>query len=258
MRHQSLLDAYRENTNQLQDLADIAQAETDGHAWEALERLCHNAGFGYSGVGMIGVLGGEMAITLEHASPFFVVSFAKYQERGLHLTDPTAERLASGARVMVANTALKQAPAHLQDGAAKIKDHFLEDGILEHAALRIDMPHSAFASFLGIGVLSGDTKPEFRANLERRLGTLTVAATAYTSVMMRQAGMTDQADILTQREAHVLTLLARGLSPDDIAEQEHRALPTIRQQIKSARQRLNARSSAHAVAIALHLGEIRL
>lgn len=141
--------------------------------------------------------------------------------------------------------------------AALIKDHFREDGITGHAALRVDMPGRPFASFLGIGLNDNQTSGEFREKIRERYDLLRLGATTYTSIVLSERSPTEEAPIVSTREAHVLTQLARGLSPQEIAEADGRSLTTIRHQIASARSRLGARSATHAVARALELGLIR-
>ena len=63
-------------------------------------------------------------------------------------------------------------------------------------------------------------------------------------------------ELLSKAERRVLEGLAAGLTPSEIAEASNRSLRTIRNQIESARVRLEARTTAEAVAIACRNGLI--
>lgn len=241
----------------LANLSQIAGAKSTGHAWEALARLGRDLGYDYTGVGLIGTFAGDVSIALDHATPFFRRSFKEYHNNDLHLSDPAAHLIAQGASLTFARTAILTAPRHLRSGARKMAAHLKKDDVTGHATLRIDMPGQSFASFFAVGERDRSGDDSFTERVDAQRDLLNLAATAYTSVALRQLGRPNP-DILTAREAHVLTLLARGLSPQEIAEDEGRSLTTIRHQILSARRRLGARNTANAVAIALQLGAIRI
>jgi PAS domain S-box-containing protein len=63
---------------------------------------------------------------------------------------------------------------------------------------------------------------------------------------------------LTPREREVITLLALGLSGAEIAERLVLSPETVRIHVRNARQRLGARTRAHAIALALESGAITL
>lgn len=63
---------------------------------------------------------------------------------------------------------------------------------------------------------------------------------------------------LTDREKEVLTLLALGETNATIADQLHLSPETIRSHTRSARLRLGARSRSHAIALAIHSGQLDL
>jgi DNA-binding NarL/FixJ family response regulator len=62
---------------------------------------------------------------------------------------------------------------------------------------------------------------------------------------------------LSSREREVLTGLARGERGAELAERLHIAPDTVRRHVANARQKLGARTRVHAVALALHRGQIR-
>lgn len=64
-------------------------------------------------------------------------------------------------------------------------------------------------------------------------------------------------DALSKREIEVLHWLANGASLDHIAEEMKVSLKTIKTHLRSARQKLDARDDAQAVAKALRTGLIR-
>lgn len=61
---------------------------------------------------------------------------------------------------------------------------------------------------------------------------------------------------LSAAEVAVLELVAVGLRPSEIARQRRTSVRTIRNQLESARIRLCARTTAHALAVALEEGEL--
>ena len=63
---------------------------------------------------------------------------------------------------------------------------------------------------------------------------------------------------MSDRERVVLTELAHGLSTDEIALALHVSPHTVRTHIKNGMRKLDARTRAHAVAIALCDGAIEL
>lgn len=253
----SFLTVYRDTRAQLRMLSEIALSKSTEDAWEALDRLSNNLGFDYSGVGLIGMSDRKMTITLEHASPFFHRSFSEYHKRQLHLQDPAARFVAQGQSLTFAHDAIATAPPALKEGGRKVAEHLSRDRIAGHAALRVDFPEHGFAGFFGIGQRETSQSGNFATCVEAQFGVLKLAATAYASVAMRNMGR-QNSDILSTREAQVLTHIARGLTPQEIAEEEGRAIATVRHQIASARTRLGARNTSHAVAIALQIHAIRL
>ncbi|MEM9098915.1 MAG: helix-turn-helix transcriptional regulator [Pseudomonadota bacterium] len=61
---------------------------------------------------------------------------------------------------------------------------------------------------------------------------------------------------LTQSEREILLKISQGLRPAQIAQQRGTAEPTVRNQIVALRQKLAAKSTPHAVAIAIQNGLI--
>jgi len=258
MKQKTVLEAYSASQAALRHLADIARAPDSDTSWSFLEKLCVDCGFDYCGMGIIAPSDEGVCVDLRNASPFFQGVFDVYHEKAFHLEDPVARVIANGDHFINAEDVLNTPPAKLKDGAKKVKSHLLENGITAHAGYRVDMPGRPFASFLGFGSTSGLSGGDFRSLVKENDSILLLAASAYTSVALRERSASDGVRLLTEREAAVLTLLAKGLSPQEIAEQENRSLATIRHQIASARERLSARSPTHAVALALELGLIRI
>lgn len=63
---------------------------------------------------------------------------------------------------------------------------------------------------------------------------------------------------LTVKERQVLSLLAQGLSQTEVADQIFRSVHTVSFHLRNCQQKLAARNSTQAVAIALSLGQIKL
>ena len=254
-KRKSLLFSYQEAKSQLTALSNIARADSAEDAWAELEAPTKRLGFDYAGVGVLGLMENGVEIDLNHATEFMRKSFDEYHHKDLHLTDPSARALVHGARMSYLDRAIVEAPPHLRDGADKVAEHLRKDAVAGHASFRVDMPGRPFASFLGIGQRDHTDTGDFHARVEEHYDLLNLAATAYTSVALRNFEQPN-ADILSQREARILTLLARGLTAREIAEEEGRALSTVRQQIASARRQLGARTTAQAITIALEIGAI--
>lgn len=63
---------------------------------------------------------------------------------------------------------------------------------------------------------------------------------------------------LTGRERQVLALLAQGLSQTEVADRIFRSVHTVSFHLRNCQQKLAARNSTQAVAIALSQGQIEL
>lgn len=255
MVHHPLRD-YRQTMAKLDGLAAIADATTPDTAWNSLESLTRLLGFRYSGVGVVGDDVVSAGIDLDHASPFFLKSFARYTGQHLHKNDPAAHALAKGMPLVFADVACRTARPELREGAARLQQFFSDEDISAHAALRIDLPNRVGAGFFAFGLRDADAHITFKDNVARHLNVLKLAGMAYAAVCLRSNALTE-IDVLSVREAHVLTLVAQGMTVQEIAEQEGRAVVTIRQQLAQARLRLGARTTSHAVMLAQQLGAIR-
>jgi DNA-binding CsgD family transcriptional regulator len=66
--------------------------------------------------------------------------------------------------------------------------------------------------------------------------------------------MADPPVHLSDRERQVLALVAEGATDNEIALRLHLSVLTVAQYVRAIRARLNARSRAHAVALALRMG----
>ena len=93
--------------------------------------------------------------------------------------------------------------------------------------------HAAFASTFAAG---GDVVSLDRARARRQLA--------------------ERTRVLTDRELNVLAELARGSATEEIAETMILSPHTVRSHVKAAMRKLDARTRAHAVAIALGAGAI--
>lgn len=255
MAHHPLRN-YRETMAKLDSLAAIADAKTTDAAWEDLDKLSHLLGFRYAGVGVINPDGAASGIDLDHASPFFLQSFDRYKNQHLHEVDPAAQVLASGAPLVFTEDVCRTAGPTMRKGAARLSEFFADESISAHAAMRIDLPNTFGAGFFAFGLKDGDADRTFKAKVKQHLNVLRLGSIAYAAVALRHTDTVDS-DVLTIREAHVLTLVAQGLTVQEIAEQEGRAVITIRQQLAQARVRLGARTTSHAVMLAHQLGAIR-
>ena len=65
---------------------------------------------------------------------------------------------------------------------------------------------------------------------------------------------TVEGEVLSERQVQVLALVAEGLTDDEIARQLDLSAKTVGHYLDTARARLDARSRAQAVAVALRQG----
>jgi DNA-binding CsgD family transcriptional regulator len=99
--------------------------------------------------------------------------------------------------------------------------------------------------------------PAIWAALQER-GTLSGRITLEGPDGLESRGNDARGQELTPREREVITLLALGLSGAEIAERLVLSPETVRIHVRNARQRLGARTRAHAIALALESGAITL
>jgi len=68
----------------------------------------------------------------------------------------------------------------------------------------------------------------------------------------------DDARVLSSREREILSLLARGMTGEEVAGRLSLSPETVRTHIRNAMRRLEARTRTHAIVLALQSEEIRL
>jgi len=148
--------------------------------------------------------------------------------------------LSAGAGTELARRVLKRRP---------------EQGILLYTGFADD---ERLAGALGFGVrgiaLKAGAPEELVAAVE------TVASDGvYLDSRLRnvgQPGATKPRGVLSKREAEVFTLLAQGLTGEDIANRLVLSGETVRTHVRNGMRRLGARTRSQAVAMALGAGEI--
>lgn len=110
---------------------------------------------------------------------------------------------------------------------------------------------------LGAGASAVVLKEAPLADLSRALSSVTSGSTYLDPALARFAvGSGAGAPALTEREASVLSLLAEGLSHDEIGARLSISGETVRTHVKKASDRLGASTRTEAVAKALRLGLI--
>ena len=62
--------------------------------------------------------------------------------------------------------------------------------------------------------------------------------------------MTAYGENLTYKQLRTLALLSNGLSHKEIAQEMNISIPTVDMHVRGLKQKLNAKTNAHAVAIA--------
>lgn len=76
-----------------------------------------------------------------------------------------------------------------------------------------------------------------------------------TALIAHRAG--DRQLALSVREREILSLLAKGLTGDEVAERLFLSAETVKTHVRNAMSKLRARNRVHAIAVALSTGEIR-
>ena len=87
------------------------------------------------------------------------------------------------------------------------------------------------------------------------------AGGSYVDAQLRAALSTQRAErakVLSRREREVLSRVADGRSVEEIADDLVIAVDTVRTHIRNAMSKLEARTRAHAIVLALRSGEIRI
>jgi PAS domain S-box-containing protein len=137
-------------------------------------------------------------------------------------------------------------PPSMRAGLDKIWEEFLARGSME----------GVFPIRLANG-LERSILYRAKANVRpgRHLSSFVIAPGARQPTQL-QIKATDGNSQLTFREREVLTLLARGSSGEEIAEQLSLSYETVRTHLRNSIQKLGARSRAHATAVALRSRQI--
>jgi PAS domain S-box-containing protein len=125
-----------------------------------------------------------------------------------------------------------------------------------------------WGSFLGEGLQAGEFElllPDGSTRTVDYSATANILPGMHLSILMPPVlGIGDEVEeagepaALTTREADVIGLVALGLNTEEIAERLAITQETARSHVKNAMHKLGARNRAHAVALALSRGELRL
>jgi DNA-binding CsgD family transcriptional regulator len=119
-----------------------------------------------------------------------------------------------------------------------------------YGAITVPMPDNGC---VGTAIYGRNTLGEGRAQLDHR--TVLCGKLMISGMLQRlpHPGTVEPIE-MPDSERHVLTGLSHGLRPSEIAGLRRTSVRTVRNQIERARQRLGARSSIHAVSLALRRG----
>jgi DNA-binding CsgD family transcriptional regulator len=233
-------------------------ARSDDIAVE-LDRLRVSLSFDYLSMARLS-LGPEMPAFADVSLDARLLNVCEaYIERGLHVADPTIPAVMSSSGVVVTNRYFgRQTP---DDGGAwgqGMTELYREFGLASQAALRVDTVEPEQAVILCMGTFDANKAAEMENNAVSMQGVLRLASLAYLNALEREAPSGGSQDmILSPAERDVLGRLAQGATPQDVSEDTGKSISTVRKQMESARRRLGARTTSHAIALAIALELIR-
>jgi len=133
---------YQSTRMQLEALQRASDATSPQTAWASIERMCHDMGFDYAGIGRVGRSEGEAFIDLDYASTFFENAFDSYKRDSLHLHDLPVEMMARGTEQTHTIDILLSAPRNRSEDAQRVLDFFARHNIGCQCALMIDLPET--------------------------------------------------------------------------------------------------------------------
>lgn len=238
-------------------IGQIKEARDNSTAFETLSRLLDGFGIDYYGFGSIVGAGDRPTNTLEICHPTFRRITADYQQRELFRNDPGIRLLRQGGSELIASKFYLTRQGSSLDPAAQVAEMMRAADVQEHICVPILPIRRGVTGYFALGALGETPALELRNTYNRNRTLIYLAALSYLDVHLRDSGKRD-GGLLTRSEVDVLTELARGAAPAEVARARGKSIHTVRQQIASARKRLGARSVAEAVLLARELGEIRL
>jgi len=242
-------EAASEQAISLSSLRGVAEAGSGGAAVEAAASCLDGLGFGGFALGTIGIeddtLRGAYAVG---AGPVAAAAGA-YAERGLAARDTTLRSFVGTWRPSDLTPAL----AAGQPATAAV-ENLLDHGV--RAAVLL--PLIAGGGPVRVAaILAGGAKDDPEGFARRLRDHAWLARLALIALSDRVADLAwRDPGGLTGAERAVLSEVARGLRPREIAERLGKSERTVRGQIETARLRLAARTNAHAVAEAIRRGFI--
>lgn len=143
------------------------------------------------------------------------------------------------------------------EGRRKVINNLLAHGVTCGASIPTASPGSMFHGVLSVSGPAGMTPEAFETQFWRTAW-LAQAAGKLLKDMMLQEVIDSRVSRLTPSEIAVMNALAKGMRPQQIAEELGKSEKTIRNQITSAKARLGARTRDQALSYALGFGLIDL
>lgn len=141
-------------------------------------------------------------------------------------------------------------------GRRAVVENLLAHGVTCGATIPAASPGSMFRAQLSVSGPAGMTSEAFETQFWRTAW-LARAATLLLKDMMLKEVIDSRVSRLTPSEIAVMNELAKGLRPQQIAQQFGKSEKTIRNQITSAKARLGARTRDQALSYALGFGLIQ-
>ena len=134
-----------------------------------------------------------------------------------------------------------------------LQDH----GIHNVAVIPLIRSDITTRSFIALADPAPENKAPFLHRLSQRQSTLAPLVREFSARMMMKTTL-KQDQVLTSSEILVLEQLARGQRAATIAKSTGKSIETIRNQIVSARRRLQAKTTLQAISISVRLGLVKI
>ena len=242
----------------LQHAEDVARAPTDKAFWDVCSQALADVGINGFGFGLI-PYATDAAIHGFSSAGFFKHTYSREWADGVALTelldeDLTVEMIVNGTSEILWNdsTLLEGASSAQLNGDSLEKDLGMEFG----ASLSLAKNKSG-AAISGIGLWAGEVRSnaDFARYWEQyRTQIYQISHILDEGLRNKHSGVLVS---LTPRERDCLTYLAVGLRPVDICWKLRISEKTLEKYIRSAKEKLSARTRDHAVSKALFLNIIQ-
>lgn len=236
-------------------LSKILNAENSNDTWRVIQNYFTRIGFDVVNFGVIDTQTGLPRGFFTNMSDEWMRFYA---ERYSDVDPMVRYALESDENLLYCSETIDKLPGIENPLAREMCDEVANIGLRcsYEAPFRNNYPGQAVAFNLGSGLHTKDFK-KFFSDIEEDVLLATALAQSFMPKLLfdrhgleNWVPLNDEVQRLTVRELETLNWLANGLRVDRIAEKMHVTNDTVNFHIKSIKQRLNAKTREHAVAIA--------